>query len=124
MKRVGKEGRAIVRSFSYPKNKDDFMMKLEDLARKEGVTFSDIIIQGLEKYWLEHGKSQNPQTEITLFKTGLEYAIPNLYKDEKDWSKFYQLIMKREDFTKIDSQLNMVLRLHNKRDRQLAKVAT
>jgi len=119
MRRVGKEGRAIVKSFSYPKNKDEFMVKLEDTARREGVTFSDVILEGLEKWWLEHGDSQNPQTLITLFETGLENAIPNIYRPENKFNEFYNLISKREDFNKLDSQLNMILRIHNKRDKEI-----
>ena len=53
MRRVGVEGRAIVKSFSYPKSKDDFIEKIETTARKEGVTFSDVVMEGLDDWWKE-----------------------------------------------------------------------
>lgn len=115
MRKVGKEGRAIVRSFSYPKNKDDMIEKLESLARQEGISFSDIILEGLEKYWLEHGDSQNPQTKISLYETGMENAIPNLYRDKSNWEKFYSLIKNPKDYKLLDEKINMVMNLHNKK---------
>jgi len=105
MRRVGREGRAIVKSFSYPKSKDVMMEKLEELGRKENMTFSEIILESLERYWLEHGASQNPQTKITLFETGLENAMPNLYSKKEDFRKFMRLIKKEEELKLINSQL-------------------
>jgi len=119
MRRVGREGRAIVKSFSYPKSKDELIEEVEKIARKEGEYFSDIVMQLLEDYVKKHGKSQNPQTEITLFETGLEFAIPNLYRSKEIWQKFYNLIKKKSDFKELDNQLNMILNIHNKKDKEI-----
>jgi len=118
MRRVGREGRAIVKSFSYPKSKDKIIEEVEKIARREGTFFSDIAVELLEEFVKKHSKSQNPQTEITLFETGLENAIPNLYRDKTIWKKFYKMIKKPEDFNEIDNQLNMILNLHNKKDKE------
>lgn len=118
MRRVGKEGRSIVKSFSYPKLMDDIIVEVETIARREGTYFSDIVVDLLKGYVKLHSKSQNPQTEITLFETGLENAIPNLYRDKKTWKKFFDLIKKKDEFKEIDKQLNMILSLHNKKDKE------
>ena len=118
MRRVGREGRAIVKSFSYPKSKDTIIEKVEEIARREGTFFSDITMELLEEYVKKHSKSQNPQTEITLFETGLENAIPNLYRDKSVWQKFYKMIKKPTEFKEIDKQLNMILNIHNKKDKE------
>lgn len=103
----------MVKSFSYPKNKDELIENLEEIARRENLTFSDIILDGLEKYWLEHGDSQNPQTLITLFETGIEKAIPNLYAKPEAWEKFYSLVKKKEDYDRLDQKFNTALNIHN-----------
>jgi len=115
VRRVGRDGRAITKSFSYPKSKDGIIEEIDVIARREGTYFSDIVMEQLEKYVLEHSKSNNPQTEITLFETGLEFAIPNLYREESDWEKFYHLIKKRSDYEVLDKQINMINKLHNKK---------
>jgi len=118
MRRVGKEGRSIVKSFSYPKSMDGMIEEVEKIARKEGDYFSDIVVTLLQDYVKKHSKSQNPQTEITLFETGMEMAIPNLYEDVTKWKKFYTLIKKKADFKELDKKLNMILNLHNKKDKE------
>ena len=118
MRRVGREGRAIVKSSSYPKSKDNIIEEAEIIAKREGVYFSDIIMDLVESYVAEHSKSENPQTEITLFETGLENAIPNLYRTEDVWQKFYDMIKKKEEYQKIDEQLNMINQIHNKKLKQ------
>jgi len=121
MRRVGREGRSITKSFSYPNSMDKMIVSVESIARREGTYFSDIVVELLKNYVKEHGKSQNPQTEITLFETGVESAIPNIYAQEEFWDKFYSLINKRVDFEKLDDQLNMILRKHNNRDKELSR---
>lgn len=115
MRRINREGRAITKSFSYPKSKDNVIEEIEVIARREGTYFSDIVMEQLQRYVLEHGKSQNPQTEITLFETGLENAIPNVYRIQEVWEKFYKMIKKRPDYDELDKQLNMINNIHNKK---------
>lgn len=122
-RRVGREGRAITKSFSYPKNIDNIIEEVEIIARREGVSFSEVIVSQLKDYVKEHSKSQNPQTEITLFETGIENAIPNLYhiiKNPKILDKFYKLIKKFEDFKEIDEGLNIWMNKHNKKFKEFS----
>jgi len=118
MRRVGKDGRAITKSFSYPKSKDEMIEEVEKIARKEGEYFADVVVMLLEEWVKKHSKSQNPQTEITLFETGMEMAIPNMYEVKSKWKKFYTLVKNRADFKELDKQLNMILNLHNKKDKE------
>lgn len=118
MRKAGKEGRAITKSFSYPKSQDNMIEEVERIARKEGDYFSDVVVSLLQEYVKKHSKSQNPQTEITLFETGMEMAIPNMYENETKWKKFYTLIKKKSDFKELDKKLNMILHLHNIKDRE------
>ena len=106
VRRVGRDGRAIVKSFSYPKSKDELIEKVEAIARREGTYFSDIVVELLQNYVKKHDKSQNPQTEITLFETGLENAIPNLYRAKLAWQKFYNLIKKRDEYKELEFKIN------------------
>ena len=75
---------------------------------------SQILEEALADFVKKHSKSQNPQTRITLFETGLENAIPNLYEDKQAWNKFYSLIKKKEDYQELDKHINEILHLHNK----------
>lgn len=112
MRRVGREGRAMVKSFSYPKNKDELIEKLEEIARRENLTFSDIILEGLENYWKEHGESQNPQTKISLFDNRIALAIPHLYEENKDiWMKFYSQL-KPQQYKELTLAIDRLLEFH------------
>ena len=112
-------GRAITKSFSYPKDFDDNIEEIEEICKREGTTFSELTVELLKKYYKEHAESQNPQTQITLFETGVENAIPNMYRDEPSWKKFYNKIKKRADYLALDKQLNMILRIHNSKNKEL-----
>ena len=119
---VGRNGRAMVKSFSYPNEFDAIILEIESIGRRENKSFSEITLELLKNYVKEHSQSQNPQTKITLFKTGLEHAIPNLYeiaKHPEKLDKFYNLIKTRAEFQLIDQAINILLPKHNKRDKEL-----
>ncbi len=119
---IGRGGRAITKSFSYPKDFDSTILIIEKVCRKEGKSFSDVLVELLKQYAKEHAKSENPQTTIPLFETGLENAIPNVYeiiKHPEKLQKFYKLIKKREEFKYLDKGLNIWFTQHNKRDKEI-----
>ncbi len=121
---VGRGGRAIVKSFSYPNEFDVMILEIESIGRRENKSFSEIVIELLKNYAKEHSQSQNPQTKITLFETGLENAIPNIYeiiKNPKKIKKFYSLIKKRKDFQHLDLGVNILLNAHHNRDKELLR---
>jgi hypothetical protein len=80
---------------------------------------SEIIEMAIREFVTKHGKSNNPQTTISMYDRDTINAIPNVYGDETMWKKFYQRIKNKKDFSEVDSQLMMILRLHNRRDKQI-----
>ena len=105
----------IIRSFSFKEDKKGVIEKLEEIAQKEHLKFSEIVIDCFEEYVKKHGESNNPQTIIEQFDKESVLAIPNIYRDFDSWKKFYSRIKKKEDYTELDKQLNMILNLHNKK---------
>ena len=53
-------GRAICKSFSYPKDFDESIDKIEEVCRREGISFSDLMVTLLKDYVKKHAKSENP----------------------------------------------------------------
>ena len=104
-----------IRSFSYKDDKKIIIEKLEEIATKERLKFSEIVMDCFEEYVKKHGASNNPQTVIEQFDKESVLAIPNVYRDFQSWKKFYSLIKKKEDYAELDKQLNMILNLHNKK---------
>lgn len=97
MRKVGKEGRALVRSFSYPKSKDSMIEEIDAIARREGQYFSDVVLSLLEDYYKKHSKSNNPQTQINIFESEEVMAIPQIYeKKTAPWDKFFAMVDKKE----------------------------
>lgn len=76
---------------------------------------SEILEWALEEFVKKHSKSNNPQTTIMQYDKESILAVPNLYRSEEEFKKFYKLIKKKEDYKELDQQLNMILRVHNKK---------
>jgi len=100
-----------------PKEK---LAELKISAAKEGTTIRAIIEEQIDEYLLKHSKSNNPQTNIEMFDKESILAIPNLYREEKDWDKFYNLMERKEDYEELSTQLEMVLRKHNRKLKDFA----
>ena len=104
----------IIKSFSYKSDKESLIETVEEAGKKEGLKFSEVIIESLEEWAKKHAKSNNPQTELGQFDKENILAVPNIYREEEAWKKFYSLIKKKEDFKEVDKALNMILNIHNK----------
>lgn len=91
---------------------------LKEIAAKERTTIKAIIEDGVDDYIKKHGKSNNPQTQIEQFDKESVLAIPNAYRDEKIWQKFYDLMKDKKDYDQLDNQLMMILKLHNRKLKQ------
>ena len=75
---------------------------------------SQLIEMAMDEFVLKHGKSNNPQTQITLFKDNMVNAIPSIYEtDATMWNKFYSKINKK-DYDELDNLLMWILARHNK----------
>ena len=120
-RKVNPEGRCIVRSFSYPRNFDVVMEKINEICQRERISFSELIVSQLKEYVKEHGESQNPQTKLSLFEIDGACAIPNIYEIRRNPEiarKFYQFV-ERKEYKILDEGLNILLLYHNKRDKWL-----
>jgi len=76
---------------------------------------SEILEWALEEFVKRHSKSNNPQTQIEQFDKESILAVPNIYRSEEDWKKFYSKITKKDDYKELDEQVNMILKVHNRR---------
>lgn len=76
---------------------------------------SEVIEMALREYVQKHGKSNNAQTQIEMFDKESINSVPHIYRREGDWQKFYSLLNKETDYKEVDKQLNMILRLHEKK---------
>mgnify|MGYP001581946134 CR=1 FL=1 len=80
---------------------------------------SEILEWALEEFVKKHSKSNNPQTTIEIFDKESILAVPNIYRSEDDWKKFYSRIKKKEDYKELDEQVNMILKIHNRRLKEI-----
>lgn len=104
---------AIVSAFSYPEDKSKLIKNVKKAAERENVSLSELIVTLLEKWHLEHAKSQNPQTKVTLFLNENAMAIPNAYASPEAWYKFYEILKNdKSAFLELDKQLQMIMRIH------------
>lgn len=87
--------------------------KLEEIPEYGKRSKSEIIELALEDFILKHGKSNNPQSKITLFQSQLIKAIPTIYANRLDFEKFYNLLS-NEEYQELDEKLNMILEIHNR----------
>lgn len=87
---------------------------------REGDKVTKKIASMIEDYVKEHSKSNNPQTVIEQFDKESILAVPNVYKDETAWLKFYDLIKKKEDYKQLDEKINMIYRIHNRKFKDFA----
>ena len=86
------------------------LLEMPEAGRKPK---SELLEMALEEFILKHAKSNNPQTQMDLFQDNMIKAIPNLYSDVKEFKKFYKLIKTKEEYQRLDDQINMVLKVHN-----------
>ena len=84
------------------------------LAKKEGYhSTSAYIVELMKKEVMEHAKSHNPQTIITMFDRDHVTAIPNLYNEDKEvWYKFY-FGLSPQDYDALTKRLEWVNKMHN-----------
>lgn len=95
------------------KEREKLISKAKKIPEIGKGSMSNILEDALREYVKKHGDSKNPQTEIPMWQNGNVLAVPNLYADQEDWIKFYNLIKRKEDYKELDVQINMILNLHN-----------
>jgi len=90
----------------------DSLETIPEIGRKSK---SELLEMALEEFVKKHGKSNNPQTQLQMFDKESILAIPNIYRDSKDWNKFYKNIKSKKDYRELDRALNMINAIHNRK---------
>lgn len=98
--------------WSVTAKRKELLDKLEEIPEFGKRSKSEIIEMALEDFILKHGKSNNPQSKITLFQSPLIKAIPTIYAKKADFEIFYNLLNK-EEYKELDERLNMIMDVHN-----------
>lgn len=100
----------VLRTFETEK---ELYQKFKALCAKEDVDIGDKINELIAKEVKEHGDG-NPAYEIThWFNNPNMMAVPALFRNETDWSSYYQKIDEKQ-YNNMDLQLNMINKVHNK----------
>jgi len=97
----------------------DIVGTIPEFSRKK---ISEILEMALEEFVKKHGKSNNPQSQITQYHKGGILQVPDIYESIDNphlWKKFYSMIKTDKEFKLVDQSLNEILRLHNKRDKEM-----
>ena len=103
----------VVFQMSLNPKREELFRKLTEIPEAGRKSKSELVEMALEEFILKHGKSNNPQTQMDLFEDNMIKAIPNLYADVKEFKKFYNLIKTKEEYQRLDEQINMLLKVHN-----------
>ena len=101
------------------KERQELLDKLTELPEYGKRKRSELIEMALKEFLQKHGQSNNPQTKLGMYDRETVNSVPHIYRDEDVWKRFYSLITKRDDFAEVDNQLNMILKLHNRRDKEI-----
>lgn len=115
-----KKERKIKNIRTYYLSNDDFELqeKIEDIAAKERVNISMVIIDAMKEYVVKHGDG-NPVFTLDPFQDADFQVCPAVFRSATRWGKYYSEITK-ETYKDIDSQLSMILGIHNKKLRELS----
>ncbi len=85
----------------------------------ERVDMKDLLVSFIERELKEKGDG-NPVTRLDLWNDNDNaMAVPAFFRSESSWSKYYQSIKSKEEYKKIDKQLNIILKIHDNKSRGL-----
>ncbi len=115
-----KKERKIKNIRTYYLANEDFELqeKIEDIASKERVNLSMIIVDALKEYVVKHGDG-NPVFTLDHFQDPNFQGCPAVFRNAVRWNEYYANITK-ETYHEIDTQLNMILNIHNQKLRKLS----
>lgn len=94
----------------------DALGDIPEIGRKSK---SSLIEMALEEFVLKHQKSNNPQTQMELFGSKYERAIPNIYHDDEPWQEFYDKLNNVGDFNHLAKKLDRIIEMHKRKGREL-----
>lgn len=110
-----KKERKIKNIRTYYLANEDFGIqeKIEDIASKERVNLSNVIVDAMKEYVEKHGDG-NPVYSLDHFQDPDFKICPAVFRNLAVWKKYYSEISKKV-YHEMDSQLNMILTVHNKK---------
>ena len=103
----------VIFQMSLNPRREELFKALEKIPEFGKTSKSALVELALEELILKHGKSNNPQTQIDLFQNNMIKAIPNIYAGVKEFRKFYKLIKTKEEYKRLDKEINSILQIHN-----------
>ena len=78
----------IIKSYSFPIEQLDIIKKAEEIAGKEHISFSKVIMNLLVEYVKIHGDG-NPAFSLDQFIKNTEMAaVPAVFRSTEDWLKW------------------------------------
>jgi len=102
----------MIGTYSYPVNKLPIIEKFQDIARREGIKMSPLLIKLIEEY-VNHHADGNPNFTLDQFHEKDFKACPALFRNRQAWENYYKKITPIE-YKELDQQLNLLLNIHNK----------
>jgi|APSaa5957512535_1039671.scaffolds.fasta_scaffold142157_2 metal-responsive CopG/Arc/MetJ family transcriptional regulator len=88
---------------------------MEDIPEYGRRKRSEIIEMALKEFIEKHAKSNNPQSQLEHFDNETIRCVPNVYRDEEEWKKFYNLMKSEADYKELDEKINMINNLHSRK---------
>ena len=115
-----KKERKIKNIRTYYLANEDFQLqeKIEEIAARERVNLSMVIVDALKEYVTKHGDG-NPMYTLDHFQDPNFQGCPAVFRGATRWRKYYANITK-ETYHEMDSQLNVILNIHNQKLRDLS----
>ena len=96
------------------KKREQLLSALESIPEFGKKSKSLLMEMAMDEFILKHGKSNNPQTTISLFEDQMVKAIPSIYEySASPWDKFYSLL-NEEEYEELGKQLMWIMTRHNK----------
>jgi len=91
--------------------------KFDELAYKERKSKSELYRNAIEDYVKKHADG-NPVYTLDQFDSEIMKAVPAVFRESQIWRNYYSKISKK-DYSEIDTQLEMILSIHNKKLKEL-----
>lgn len=83
-------------SFSYSREKEPAIDEFEKIAEREGKSFSELVVELIEKYSKEHGDG-NPNYELTQWAQQPDFKVtPAFFAENEKWDAYLKQCSRQE----------------------------
>lgn len=107
----------IVRSFSYKQDKIQALEKFEEIAKKEGKKFSELLVEVIEDFDKKHGDG-NPGFTLDHYQDPNFKAVPAVFRDAKTWQD-YLTSRNKTELKEFESQMNVLINAYNQASKKV-----